>query len=161
MKRIILLLALIFIGLDFTYAQSEPIQDQPNLEEYTPLLNTMYGDVKKSLEGLSEALKIGTDRVYYVLVKQQYIKSTYYVIFMIISYFMIINYINKYKSNEIWLDYSSNKEGTPTIVGVLRTIQIVVSGLFLLIFLSHIPETITGFINPEYGAIKEIIEWVK
>lgn len=117
---------------------------------------TIYSDIKSGIVGLATALKVTAEHVYTILVKQQVVNSIIYLILGIISIIFIINWIKKYKSNEEWEDY-----GNPTALGVVRITQIIIGFILLVISLLNIDIIITGLINPEYGAIKEILNFIK
>lgn len=120
--------------------------------------NKVYADVKEGLSGLAAGLKTGVSHVYEVLVRQQLVISITDLIFLIASFISIIFWIKAYKSKEEW---QSLGVGDATGVGVVRIIQIVISLIILVVAVIYIPDMITGFVNPEYGAIKEIISFVK
>lgn len=120
----------------------------------------LYSDIKTGLGALAAGLKVGTEHVYEVLVRQQIVNSIVFLILGLLGIYMIFNYINKYKTNEIWLDTTSYTD-TPTMLGVVRTIQLGVGFILAGIVIAHLDVIVTGFINPEYGAIKEIISFIK
>ncbi len=123
------------------------------------------------LTGLSKALKVGTEHVYGVLVRQQVVNSVVNLIISIVT--IILGYMgyrclklsqwgsshSYYDSQDpksmYWIGYRFNFYAFLTLIlGPVTIILLVIS-------LISIPETITGFINPEYGAIKDIISFIK
>jgi len=118
----------------------------------------VYTDIKSGLVALGESLKVSSEHVYEILVKQQVVDAFYYLMLGLLSLFLIISFFKKYKSNEQW---STEDEKNPTGVGIIRVLQMVLGCFIFLIFLFSIDTIITGFINPEYGAIKQILEIIK
>lgn len=115
----------------------------------------VYGDVKETLQALGESLKVGAEHVYEVLVTQQIVNSITWLAILcvlITSTAICAYYCNKFSSEK-----SKNIElrdgfGWGTLI--IGTIAIIV-------FLCTIETIVTGFVNPEYGAMKEIMEFVK
>lgn len=118
----------------------------------------VYTDVKAGITGLASALKVGAEHVYIVLVRQQIVNAIIWLIVGIIGFIFVLNSIKMYKSTEKWLD---SDDEFPTGLGIFRLTQILFGLLFSLIFVCHIDTIITGFVNPEYSAIREIIGFIK
>lgn len=117
----------------------------------------MYSDFKQGIVALASSLKVGAEHVYGVLVRQQVVYAIVYLVLSIIGFILILNWIKKYKDDkEEWV---GNEE--PTGLGVIRIIQIVVAFIMIFIGIVNIDLIMTGFINPEYGAIQDVIEMVK
>lgn len=113
----------------------------------------VYSDVKAGLVGLSAALKVGTEHVYEILVKQQVIMAISYLITLLFSGFVIIYGFKKVIDN--WTDITDlNLE---CIVVLPSSFAV----LWFFAFFNLIDDIITGFLNPEFGAIQEIINFVK
>jgi putative Mn2+ efflux pump MntP len=126
----------------------------------------VYSDVKAGLSGLSSALKVGAGHVYEILVRQQIVNSITNILLYILGVFIIVyfakNFQKAYKRTQDKQDdwYKDELEDHFSLIGNL----IISLMLFLIVGISicaSITDTITGFINPEYGAIKEIINFVK
>lgn len=152
MKKILTLLLLFIASLSYSKDTTTVIPDSSKLT-----FLKVYNDVKSGISGLASGLKTTAEHVYVVLVKQQIVLSISYLILIIISLIFIFNWFRAYKKDEeVWHDGNS-----PTGLGFLRTFQIMVFSVFLFISMTHIDNIVTGFINPEYGAIKEILEIIK
>jgi len=116
----------------------------------------VYTDIKDGITALALGLRVGAEHVYMVLVKQQIVYAIVYLIVGLFALFLIVNWINGYKdTKQKWLD------GDMTGLGVIKTIQIFIAGIMFIVFLFHIDSIVMGFVNPEYGAIQEIIDIVK
>lgn len=117
----------------------------------------MYTDFKQGVIALGSVLKVGAEHVYGVLVRQQIVYGIIYLLFLICGVLLTYNWIKKYKDkNEDWTNGQD-----PTGLGIVRTIQIIIAFIFIFIGTFNIDKTITGFVNPEYGAIEEVIKMVE
>lgn len=103
---------------------------------------------------MAMALKTTAEHVYYVLVKQQIVKSIVWLLVGIIGVIMLLSYKKLYNFGHKNYDDS---EGASYIPFVL---QIITSIIMLILFLGHMNTIVTGFINPEYGAMNDIIEFI-
>lgn len=117
----------------------------------------VYQDFKGALSGASDALKTGSEHVYEVLVRQQYVQSVSLLIVILIlgtaSYFAL-----KFVNRKSIIDALDDVE-PGACFAVIGT-----AGLILgtLIFTTvHATEIVTGFVNPEYGAIQEIRKFIR
>ncbi len=120
--------------------------------------NKIYNDVKSGIVGLASGLKVGAEHVYMVLVKQQVVNSIIYCVFFLLGLILIANFINRYKSDEKWVTASRED---PSFLGVIRGAQVIVGSVLFIVGLFNIDIMITGVVNPEYGAIKEILTFIK
>jgi hypothetical protein len=123
----------------------------------------MYSDFKYGITALAASLKVGAEHVYEVLVKQQIVYSIIWTIVLIIGIVFISIWLYRYKDDKEMWEKESNSHYTkdPTGLGVFRSMQ-VFCGILLFIFgILNIDTIITGFINPEYGALKDVIDMVQ
>jgi uncharacterized membrane protein len=153
---------IIFIGFCLaSFAQDSlklPIPDSTKLT-----FTKVYNDVKGGLSGLAAGLKTGVSHVYEVLVKQQVVNAVIFLlvgIFSIIFFCITISNIKKSKWGSSGYSWSVkeeefNKNATMTIIfGIFFMISLIVT-------ICNLDTIVGGFINPEYGAIKEIISFIK
>jgi len=164
MKKLLLLLIVLFT-VSTNYAQqdttgvlhrvSEGIKTTTSKVDTGSLYKQIYGDVKTGLKAVAEGLKVGVEHVYIVLVKQQVVKSITWTLLIILSFISICLWFKAYKSKEVWFDGSD-----ATGLGVVRTIQLILSSLIFVISILYINTIITGFINPEYGALEEVVDFI-
>ena len=128
----------------------------------------------KIYEGLSQlaaGLKTTADNVWDITVRQQLVYSIANLIlgifmFFIVRYIIFSGYRRYVNYNEAYNKATNNVEGyryyaidegswlANFIVG--STLGIISIALFIL----NIQQTITGFVNPEFGAMRQIIEFV-
>jgi hypothetical protein len=126
----------------------------------------MYSDFKQGIVALASSLKVGAEHVYGVLVKQQIVYAVVWLVTFIIGFLLVLNWIKQYKNkDEIWWMSGGYKtyynESYPTGLGIVRFIQISVCLTMLITSIFNFDVIMTGFINPEYGAIRDVIEMVK
>lgn len=146
MKKLFILsmLAILCISLnaqDTTIGDAFRKHDQTAVSE---VIETIYDKTTEAISGLANALKVPAEHVYGVLVKQQIVESWGLLLAVII--FSILSYIFIKLGN----DCNWRTEGyIPASLVSLMTL-----GVFIVLFIVH---GLTGFFNPEYGAIKEIM----
>jgi uncharacterized Tic20 family protein len=122
----------------------------------------MYSDLKQGIGALASSLKVGAEHVYEVLVRQQIVYGIVYLFLSVIGFILILNWIKKYKDDkEKWITKDGYSGEDPTGLGIIRTIQIIIAFVMIGIGIFNIESIMTGFINPEYGAIQDVIEMVK
>lgn len=142
MKKIVLLsimLLLVFVNVS--------AQDTVKVDPQTQLtLNRVYEDVKEGIAGLATALKAPAEHVYEILVRQQVVYAWSSLALTIVGIALAL--LGFYAWSKDWEDF-----------GIFLTIIGTITCLCGLIFFFAMG--IGGFINPEYGAIKDIIHFVK
>lgn len=120
----------------------------------------VYNDITARLDALSKALKVGANHVYGVVIKQQIVYSFTYLPILIAGIVLILIFFKRLKDKgEDW--GNTNEGGGPTFLGLCRFLQGVAGVVLVIITLSNISEVVTGLINPEYGAMKDIVNWIK
>lgn len=173
MKKVIFLIAMVF-GLMFqskatdlsaiadstkqfvTELKDSAVQSVKEIDT-SSTFKQMYSDFKQGIVALASSLKVGAEHVYEVLVRQQIVYGVVFLIVLLIGIYLTTNWLKNYKNkDEEWSDGTD-----PTGIGFFRTIQIIVAVIMMGIGIFHIDTIMTGFINPEYGAIQDVIEMVK
>lgn len=119
----------------------------------------VYRDVKDVLKQLGETLKVGSEHVYSVLVRQQVVNSIIWLVLALLSVIMLwFCFINAKKCEFNHHGDSINH----TEINLTSSITFGILGvLTAIISLFHIDIIVTGFANPEYGAIVKIIDLLK
>lgn len=118
----------------------------------------VYGDVKAGIVGLASALKVGAEHVYKVIVKQQVVNAITYVVIILVLLILCLRFWSMHKTavvkhGEYWEDYAS---------AVVPLIGSIITGLIAIImFIRTSNDIVMGLVNPEYGAMKDILEFVK
>ncbi len=172
MRKIISFLSILFVFCVFNAKADTTSTELANIPDTSKVtFSRVYNDVKAGMKGLGEALKVGAEHVYVVLVKQQVVKAIQYIIFGIIGliFLLISLYVMKkarwgdntyyfpeqWKSKEEWQANQFNKYSVYTIITGLIT------SIFLMNFIINLDTVVMGLYNPEYGAIKDILNFVK
>jgi len=136
-------------------------EDAVNKVDTTKLYQVVYSDIKSALAALGDSLKVGSEYVYEILIKQQFVNSFTYLVFLIISLlFGLFFFKGLFNKEELWLT-EDKYDPNPTIIGIIRWVLGVSGLIFFIIFLHNMNDCITGFINPEYGALNEIVNMIK
>jgi hypothetical protein len=114
----------------------------------------VYEDARAGLIGLAKALRVGVEHVYVVLVRQQLVKSiTGTFIIGLLVLFAVLFFTNLKKAEETGRDSYHIKAAIFGILGGAFLLYVLMSGT--------IPEVVTGYVNPEYGAMESIFDFVK
>lgn len=144
MKKIILVIIIPLFGV-CTYAQDSikiPVNDTGKLT-----VAKVYNDAKSALTGLAQALKVGSEHVYGVIVKQQVVSSIVWlcvdIVILLLSIALWILWWKSRDKDEWW--------GVPFFSTLI----------FFIIFFFTINTMVSGFVNPEYGAMKDILSFIK
>lgn len=122
----------------------------------TVTFSHVYNDFKDALNGVADALKVGAEHVYQVLVMQQVVNSITWL--LIIAVLLIAGGITlKFGIKDMWNKDKEVKDHKIPLL-VIGSIVLIASVIVLSVNMSTI---ITGFVNPEYGAIMEIKSFIK
>lgn len=147
MKKLLMFFALITFSIS-AYTQTTTLQ----LDSSKLTFNKVYNDVKDGIMALSDGLKVGSEHVYKILVKQQVVNAVMYSIMLLLSIISLSVLYYRLKT----IDHEKDGHNIPItcFIGLFSSILTLVS-------LSNLDIITTGFINPEYGAIEKILEIVK
>lgn len=126
-------------------------------EKVTPVDSTLTAKINptvmyftEKLEKLAESLKVPAEHVYGVLVKQQVVIGYTYLIGVVVSILIMI----------ISLYIFTKVEGfdEDNFINIFSFILIILFGLlFVTMSILFMSDGIGGILNPEYGALKEIM----
>lgn len=162
MKKLFLLSILIF-----TFAVGSA-QDSLAVKSVIPptvadQVNQVVDNVSSKVVALAEALKVPAEKVFIVMVKQQFIialsKSIVLGVFFIIFILSALTLLNK---NSHEYNYYKDEFVDFNVRGYITLVFSIIFGIIFTISLVASSDAIlTGFFNPEYGAIQNIIEMVK
>jgi hypothetical protein len=127
------------------------------------LVDKYSGKIEATLASLAESLKQPVEFVYTVMVRQQYVKAvTHCVIILItilllIAFYKLLKYgFKPYKEDSSYSNFYENDALiAPTVI-----LGFMAVGMFLYSIIG-MDCVIQGFINPHYGAIKDIGELIK
>lgn len=149
MKTLIILLL-----FSFTTTLSVAQTDSTSQE----LKSVIYNDVKVAIESIAAALKVGSEHVYAVLVKQQIVNSITFIMVYLVGIFVVLFMFKQASKLPPYDDRSDREDELHTTFIIIGSILGVIVIFF---FICTISMTVTGFVNPEYGAIEKIMELLK
>lgn len=129
-------------------------------------IGTIYTDVKSlgpKVEGaineLAKGLKVGAESVWKILVKQQKVWSWCYLIGMIITIVSWTNFWYRFKT--YYHRYRAEDTGWSGAAITITTVCFIISIGLSFMSITHLEPMMTGFINPEWGAMMNIVEIAK
>lgn len=154
MKKIILLFSMIMVFSVNSFAAEEVVKDSVKTEQSSvELYDKIYTDVSGAVKAFSDSLKIGSEHVYKILVKQQVVYSSVYLLCLIIGILLPVLFSKKL------IDFGAkNKIESEGLSYAPIVVFWIISFFLIIIPLFGISDIFTGFINPEYGAIEDIVD---
>lgn len=163
MKRFILIISIIFISLS-GFSQEVVSKDSTNI-----LSEKIYNDVKQAIVGASQALKVGAENVYEIVKAQQAVNSIInlcVIVCGVLLTLLIFRYlkstikvVTKKDEKGKAIDWYYNKDSeTWAFAHVLGGTMLAVIVVFTMVTIKN---TITGFLNPDFGVINYLLEFIK
>ncbi len=122
----------------------------------------VYNDIKSGISAIADNLKVGAEHVYTVLVRQQVVLSISFLVLAPIIILLLLSFSKNLKLSK-W-DSSYYRNENPNEWNKHATLTIITGILSIIctaILLANIHTIVTGIINPEYGAIHEILSIIK
>ena len=137
-------------------------------------VSTVYSDAKEAVNyltpkieagviSLANGLKTTAEEVFSILVMKQIANSIVYLMFLIISItaFYFAWRISKINKEELLTeDNYGDKIWKPQYITLFILALLIGAGLFIS-FIVNFPNMLQGFIVPEYGAMKEVVDITK
>ncbi len=158
MKKIIMIMTicLLTFNINATTRDSIPDKVEQAISDSTQLsVKQVYNDIKAGLTGLAGALKVGSEHVYEVLCKQQYVSSIVNICILIVGIILLLISLKTWKWGIKHLKESDWYSIFPPTIITILSIGCIGGQI------NHFDTTITGFINPEYGAMMQIKDFIK
>jgi len=119
------------------------------------VISELYDDAKSAVGAIAEALGTTAEYVWPILVKQKIVDSIAYSLSLLLIFISGALLLRAgYLGDTKW-DWDDNEAFTACTIGAL----LLAGSLIALVFLSK--EIAMGFINPEYGAIMDILDLIK
>jgi hypothetical protein len=118
-------------------------------------VKSLYPDAKSTIQELYNQIKKVSSYTWNLLVKQQQVWSWCYLFGELLFFFAVYRFWKAYE------DYKTDKDetGSSKSVNILPIIILGGSSLLLGYFsLIHFETMMTGFFNPEFGALRNLIE---
>ena len=153
MKKILTVLSIvIFSTICYSQTDSTSYVTDSNVEK---LVDKYSAKIEATIVSLAEQLKQPAEHVYKIMVKQQVVNSITWIIIGLLC-------ISTVFTIKFWLNRIEKEIGDATgwIMGLIFLCIIpLILGILVLVIQSG--TIVTGFINPEYGAIQDIINLIK
>lgn len=143
---------------DTTKTDENTLITEKTLFETERIIDKYTDKAFDAIKGLAAALEIPAEFLYRVLVKQQIVYAFVYILTIVIGAIFLILFAKHL--NLLKYDNNDFIEGTGKHV-FLVIIFGAISIISLLIGLFNLNAIMIGLINPDYGAIKEIMEFMK
>lgn len=161
MKQILIIITL-FIGIN-TYANdTTQYVTNSNVEK---LVDKYSEKLSATITSLAQSLKQPAEHVYKILVKQQVVKSFGYSLFLLLAITFILLFCYNIKRAKWLEDDTYNRRDYPGETWNSNATLTIITGILALIFIGlsagFFYPMLQGFLNPEYGAIKDIVEMIK
>src|SRR5690606_34709836 len=100
--------------------------------------------------------KVGAEHVYKILVKQQIVNSITWVLTCALFIFVPLFWEKRVRR---WVKEENDSEGGAMVLYGFTVVVPIMVGLIMTAV--QMDSIVMGFVNPEYGAIKDIINFVK
>lgn len=149
MKKIVLVL-LMALTMTSIYGQDTTVVSETErlIDKYTEVIDAR-------VMALAQSLQQPAEHVYQILIKQQTVIAFVYLFLFLLS---LICAYGIYKS-------ATNKNCKFGEYATAADISVVVFSfltfVFLIVSLLNTEAIMTGLINPEYGALRDIADWIK
>jgi hypothetical protein len=120
-------------------------------ETVQSLSSSFYDGAKSAISDLAKALEVPATHVYEVLIRQQFLKSMSYSVGfgLLLLVLIILTTLSIILSNR-------DAEWIPLSIVAAIVLLAAITGTIV-----HLELILTGFVNPEYGAMIEIVNWIK
>jgi len=134
-------------------------------EDGKDLTKQLYADskvlgskIEETLKSIAEGLKTTSIKAWEILVKQQLVWSLCYLFLTLLSLYSIYRFFNQWKYMTEDKDESGDikaSQGVLTLMlGIIAFVSSIISGI-------HFEQMITGFVNPEFGALRTLFEMIQ
>jgi len=127
----------------------------------------IVNNVTNGISALATGLKVGAEHVYKVLVMQQVVNSITSIIVylaLILIVFGALKWISNVGKTFTTKDhphFGQDWDDHPEVIIPGAAVSVIAGITLVVYFASTIGDTVSGIINPEYGALKEIFIFVK
>ncbi len=121
-------------------------------------IKSLAPDAKSAMQEIIKTLKATSNKVWDLLVKQQLVWSWCYLIAELFALFAVYKFYNQLKIAKT----EKNETGeTLTVNWVQCALTGLVAAVLTGISITHFQTMMTGFINPEFGALMQLVELAK
>lgn len=162
MKNFILVLFTLFI-FSATAVASPEASDSIASAQTADQIIKIYDKLEGGLISLAKALKTPTEHVYEVLVRQQVVYASQSLIVLIVLLAMVASGLIGVLNKKNYIFYSDGSMNDLKITGWVYWVLFVIGTVAVFIWLGKggINDVVSGFFNPEYGAINKIFSIIQ
>lgn len=153
--RKLLFLSLFLLSFS-VFAEDSTLKAIKDTSEVT--FSKVYNDVKTGINAVASALKVGAEHVYEVLVKQQVVNAIVWILIGVLPLLLLLVFG---KSVWKWASIQEKEHDAEGFAGFCAFLFYCFTIIPSIILMFHIDIVVTGFVNPEYGALQEIMSWIK
>lgn len=115
-------------------------------------------DIKEAFKSLASGFNTTVDKLWNILVRQQYVWSICYAILLLITVFAWYKFGKMF--NKTVTD--KNEVGEIKALNIIYTVALFSLATFGTVHSGeNIDKMLTGFINPEFGAVRTIVEFIR
>ena len=153
MKKILTVLAIVlFSTIGYSQIDSTTYVTDSNVEK---LVDKYSAKIEATIVSLAEQLKQPAEHIYKIMVKQQVVNSIAWLIIGLLC-------ISTAFTRKFWLNRIEKEQDDDMgwVMGLIL-LCIVPSMIGITVLIVQLDTIVTGFINPEYGAIQDIINLIK
>jgi len=153
MKKILTVLAIVlFSTIGYSQIDSTSYVTDSNVEK---LVDKYSAKIEATIVSLAEQLKQPAEHIYKIMVKQQVVNSIAWLIIGLLC-------ISTAFTRKFWLNRIEKEQDDDMgwVMGLIL-LCIVPSMIGITVLIVQSETIVTGFINPEYGAIQDIINLIK
>jgi hypothetical protein len=136
-------------------------------DQISQVVTTVFDKTSEAVKDLADALKVPAERVYTVLVKQQVVKAIIWslitAVFVFVGLALFTSANRSYnKMNALYIKENPGRKplnfwDDDFLPGPQWIIGITLFCAGIIIFAASLTTMLSGYFNPEYGAIKEIM----
>ena len=152
--KLLFLLGFIFL-CNFTYSQDKDPLHLFDSTQKTSLEDSIYHDVKDALSAMATGLKTTSGHVYSVLVYQQRLNAIIWLIIALAGIFPVLLFTRTLKKPK------TDPYDVLNTNGVMAILMGSICLIWAAAVICHVDTIIVGLFNPEYGALKDIMDFVK
>jgi hypothetical protein len=127
-------------------------------QDVKEIIPVLYGDAKDLFTSVGKKLGVAAEAVWVTLVRQQRVKSIALLLSSLSLYAISIFFWHKYNIQKLRAR-ETNLERDVDFGGLLFGISLILTIASSLFLCYHAYDILTGIINPEYGAMKDIYQF--
>jgi uncharacterized membrane protein SirB2 len=136
----------------------QTVVNTANTVDTSRLSKQVYADFKQALAGIASALKVGVEHVYIVLVRQQFVKAIQWTILGLLPLIVFIVFGRSFWRYCQTHDKQAGGDDFCWFLWCFFCLICIIGGCF---GIAHIDTIVTGFVNPEYGAMTDIMDFIE